>query len=95
MENLAYGQTTSIEHFIMWLAYHHRGCGIRRISEKDRTWIEKYNIHLVVHGDDYPPEYQEEVYKVPMEMGIFRVVPYTGGISTTEIIRRCQQAKLS
>ncbi len=61
----------------------------------DRTWIEKHNIHLVVHGDDYTPEYQEEVYKVPIEMGIFRVVPYTGGISTTEIIRRCQQAKLN
>ena len=61
----------------------------------DRTWIEKYNIHLVVHGDDYTSEDQEEVYKVPIEMGIFRVVSYTGGISTTEIIRRCQQAKLN
>ena len=60
----------------------------------DRTWIEKHDIHLVVHGDDYSPEYQEEVYKVPIEMGIFRVVPYTGGISTTEIIRRCKLAKL-
>ncbi len=58
----------------------------------DRTWIEKYNIDLVLHCDDYPPEYQEEVYKVPIEMGIFRVVPYTGGISTTEIIRRCKLA---
>ena len=60
----------------------------------DKTWIEKYHIDLVVHGDDYPPEYQAEVYKVPIEMGIFRTVPYTGGISTTEIIRRCKLAKL-
>ena len=60
----------------------------------DRSWIEKYHIDLVVHGDDYPPEYREEVYKVPIEMGIFRTVPYTGGISTTEIIRRCKLAKL-
>ena len=58
----------------------------------DRTWIEKHNIDLVVHGDDYAPEYREEVYKVPIEMGIFRTVPYTGGISTTEIIRRCKLA---
>ena len=61
----------------------------------DRTWIEKYDIHLVVHGDDYSQEYLEEVYKVPIEMGIFRLLPYTPGISTTEIIRRCKQAKLN
>ncbi len=61
----------------------------------DRAWIEKHNIDLVVHGDDYPPEYEEEVYKAPIEMGIFRTVPYTGGISTTEIIRRCKLAKLN
>ena len=60
----------------------------------DRTWIEKYNIDLVVHGDDYSPENLEHIYKVPIEMGILRVVPYTPGISTTEIIRRCKQAKL-
>ncbi len=58
----------------------------------DRAWIEKHNINLVVHGDDYTPEYREEVYKVAIEMGIFRLVPYTGGISTTEIIRRCKLA---
>ena len=56
----------------------------------DRTWIEKHHIDLVVHGDDYALEYREEVYTVPIEMGIFRTVPYTGGISTTEIIRRCK-----
>ncbi len=58
----------------------------------DRTWIEKHKIDLVVHGDDYPPEYREEVYKVPIEMRMFRTVPDTGGISTTEIIRRCKLA---
>ncbi len=59
----------------------------------DQTWIEKYDIHLVVHGDDYSQETLEHIYKVPIEMGILRVVPYTRGISTTEIIRRCKQAK--
>lgn len=61
----------------------------------DRTWIEKYNIHLVVHGDDYSQEALEHVFHVPFEMGILRVIPYTGGISTTEIIRRCKLAKLN
>ena len=48
--------------------------------------IDCTTINFVVHGDDYLQEYQEEVYK-PIEMGIFRVAPYVGGISTTEIIR--------
>ena len=59
----------------------------------DRSWIEKHNIHLVVHGDDYSQEQLEDIYKVPLEMGILRTVPYTCGISTTEIIRRVAGAQ--
>ena len=58
----------------------------------DAAWIEKYDIHLVVHGDDFSQEQQDSFYKVPLQMGIFRTVPYTPGISTTEIIRRCKEA---
>lgn len=47
-----------------------------------RDWIERHAIDLVVHGDDF--------YSVPIDMGIFRTVPYTRGISTSEIIRRCR-----
>ena len=36
------------------------------------TWIEKYNIDLVVHGDDYSDAQQRRMYKAPMEMGRFR-----------------------
>jgi cytidyltransferase-like protein len=57
----------------------------------DATWIEKYDIDLVVHGDDYSDEQRRYYYKVPIEMGIFRTVTYTKGISTTEIIRRCKE----
>lgn len=57
----------------------------------DRDWIEKHNIDLVVHGDDFSQEKLEYYYKVPIDMGIFRVVPYTKGISTTEIIRRIKE----
>jgi len=58
----------------------------------DRDWIDKHNIHLVVHGSDYSPEDLYKLHAVAIEMGIFRKVPYTPGISTTEIIRRCQDA---
>ncbi len=35
----------------------------------DPALIEIYNIHLVVHGDDYSQEQLEYFYKVPLEMG--------------------------
>jgi len=54
----------------------------------DRAWIEEHDIHLVVHGDDFPQDKLEYFCRVPMEMGIFRTVLYTQGISTSEIIRR-------
>ncbi len=54
----------------------------------DRAWIDQHNIQLVVHGDDYSQEQLQYIYKVPIELGILRTVPYTKGISTSEIIRR-------
>jgi len=59
----------------------------------DRAWIEKHKIDLVVHGDDYAQDRIECIYNVPISMGIFRTVPYTPGISTTEIIRRCNESR--
>jgi len=58
----------------------------------DPSWIEKYRIDLVVHGDDYSLEQAEFCYEAPIRLGIFRTVPYTPGISTSEIIRRCKSA---
>ena len=57
----------------------------------DAEWIAKYDIHLVVHGDDFSQEQMKYYYGVPIEMGIFRTVPYTPGISTSEIIRRIKE----
>jgi cytidyltransferase-like protein len=54
----------------------------------DRAWIEQHNIDLIVHGDDFSSEMEELCYKTPIEMGIYRSVGYTAGISTTEIIAR-------
>ena len=59
----------------------------------DPTWIEKHDIDLVVHGDDYSVEQRRYFYKVPIERGIFRTVVYTKGISTTEIIRRRKESR--
>lgn len=54
----------------------------------DRAWIIQHDIQLVVHGDDYSQEQLDDIYKVPVRMGILRIVPYTNSISTTEIVRR-------
>ena len=59
----------------------------------DQAWVEKHRIDLVVHGDDFNEKQSEDFYAVPIKMGIFRTVPYTSGISTSDIIRRCQAAQ--
>jgi ethanolamine-phosphate cytidylyltransferase/choline-phosphate cytidylyltransferase len=56
-----------------------------------REWLELHRIDVVVHGDDFDPALADRLYGVPMAMGIFHTVPYTSGISSTEIIRRIQE----
>jgi glycerol-3-phosphate cytidylyltransferase-like family protein len=56
----------------------------------DRQWIESHKIDLVLHGDDFSREMEQLCYKAPIELGIYRTVQYTAGISTTDIIARCQ-----
>lgn len=50
--------------------------------------IRDHKIDLVVHGDDFKPALLDDQYGLARRLGIFRTVPYTKGISTTEIIRR-------
>ena len=59
----------------------------------DREWIEKHDIDLVMHGDDFSSELERLCYKIPMEMGIYRTVAYTKRVSTTEIISRIKVAE--
>lgn len=59
----------------------------------DRQWIQSHNIDLVLHGDDFSRELEELFYKTPMELGIYRTVGYTAGISTTDIIARIKAAE--
>ena len=58
----------------------------------DSDWIDQHHIDLVVHGDDFSEQELDFFYKVPIKMGIFRTIPYTRGITTTEIILRCKAA---
>lgn len=60
-----------------------------------RDWIEKHDIHLVAHGSDYSQQDLNHTHAIPVEMGILRIVEYTPGISTTEIIRRCKEAAVA
>ena len=57
----------------------------------DRAWIEQHDIDLILHGDDFSGEMEQLWYKTPIEMGIYRSVVYTPGISTTEIIARIRE----
>ncbi|HIO72770.1 MAG TPA: cytidyltransferase-like protein [Flavobacteriales bacterium] len=54
----------------------------------DRKWIDTHNIDLVVHGDDFLEDMKQLCYKIPIDLGIFRVVTYTPGVSTTKIMER-------
>ena len=52
------------------------------------AWLKTHRIDLVVHGDDFDVEMATKLYGVPMEMGIFRTVPYSPGVSTSDLVAR-------
>ena len=54
----------------------------------NEEYIKKHKIDVVVHGDDFNPEAIASYYEVPIRLGIFKTIPYTPGISTTNIIER-------
>ena len=51
-------------------------------------FIKEHNIDLVIHGDDMSDKELAYYYEIPIRMGIFKTVPYTKTISTSDIIRR-------
>lgn len=55
-----------------------------RLTEK---MVEELGIDYVVHGDDFNQALLQDQYGLALKLGIFRTVPYTKGVSTTEIIR--------
>lgn len=56
-----------------------------------QEWIEEHNIDLVVHGDDFEESKIAYYYEAPIAMSIFRTVPYTKGISTSQLITRIKE----
>ena len=55
----------------------------------DGNYLEEHDIDLVVHGDDLrSSDVLKRMYAVPDRLGILRLVPYTDGISTSDIIAR-------
>jgi cytidyltransferase-like protein len=53
-----------------------------------KEMIDELQIDLVVHGDDFNEKTLYDQYALSLELGIFRSVPYTPGVSTTNIIDR-------
>jgi EEF1A lysine methyltransferase 4 len=52
-------------------------------------FVERLNIHMVTHGDDHSSASVKKYYQVALDRDIYRTVPYTQGVSTTELIERC------
>lgn len=56
-----------------------------------KEFLLEHKIDLVIRGDDLDQESINYWYKIPIEMGIFKTISYTQGISTTEIITKIVQ----
>lgn len=53
------------------------------------SWMDRYGCMYVVHGDDITLDADgKDCYRVAKDLGRFRVVKRTAGVSTTEIIHR-------
>jgi cytidyltransferase-like protein len=55
------------------------------------AYLAMHNVDLVVHGDDVSKENMHMMYRDAIRMGIYRMVPYTRGVSTTDIIGRIRE----
>jgi cytidyltransferase-like protein len=52
------------------------------------AFLDALGIDIVAHGDDYTPEQVERYYGAIRHTHRLALLPYTPGISTSEIIRR-------
>ena len=56
-----------------------------------QSYITEHGIEKVCHAHDVSDhEEYAWMYKVPSELGIFKRLPYTSSISTTDIIKRLE-----
>lgn len=52
-----------------------------------KEFLEEHGVHYVYHSFANPEDEkkQDDFFKVPKELGIFKTIPYVEGVSTTEI----------
>jgi len=55
----------------------------------DHMFLDGHCINALMHGDDNE---DEVIYAAAIQKGIFKTVPYTKGISTTELVKRVKKA---
>ncbi|WP_037869146.1 adenylyltransferase/cytidyltransferase family protein [Streptomyces sp. NRRL S-813] len=55
-------------------------------------FLDLHGIDVVVHGNDLSADAVKEVFGPVADAGKLRLVQYTAGVSTTELIRRCRAA---
>ncbi|MEV5613791.1 hypothetical protein [Streptomyces sp. NPDC052225] len=55
-------------------------------------FLDRHGIDVVVHGDDLTADALTEVFDPVADAGKLRLVRYTVGVSTAELIRRCRAA---
>lgn len=62
-----------------------------------REFLDQHQIHVVAFGEEYLERYpdpkDDPYYRVPREMGIAKPLPRTKGLSTSELIKRIQNAR--
>lgn len=58
-----------------------------------KEYLIENNIDYVIHADGIDPKESQNMYGAAIELGLYREVPRTEGISTTELIVRIQQRK--
>lgn len=54
----------------------------------DEAWIDLHRLDVVVHGSDFDPDSLSRFYPGAVRRGIVRTVPYTPGISTSDLLAR-------
>lgn len=58
-----------------------------------KEYLIENNIDYVIHADGIDPKEAQNMYGAAIELGLYREVPRTAGISTTDLIRRVEQRK--
>ncbi len=63
-------------------------------KDVDKNFFDRHNISIQVHAD-IPEKDKLWMHKYQIENGLMKYIPYTNGISTTNIIDRCRHLKRS